>query len=541
MIDTVALREKVLDLAIRGKLVPQDPNDEPASVLLERIREQKHQMVREGKLKAKDIKDDSVIYVGEDNLHYEKFADGTEKCIEDEIPFELPQGWAWCRLKDLFNVCSAKRVLQSEWKKEGIPFYRAREIVKLSSNGFVDNDLFVSLEHYEALKKSYGVPQAGDLMVTGVGTIGKVYIVQENDTFYYKDASVLCFENRYGIIDSKYAKIMIDSPLIQEQIHSKTYGNTVDTITISTANDYLCVLPPINEQKKIIEAVKNVIEITSIIEEGYVELKSFIARAKSKILDLAIRGKLVPQDPNDEPASVLLERIRAEKEELIKQGKIKRDKKESIIFKGEDNSYYRNIGGIIENIDESLPFVLPLGWTWAALGQYTEKITDQVASGSFASLRENVKSLKYPDYAIMVKTADFSNNFTDNLTYTDKAGYEFLENSNLFGGELILSNIGSIGKVFIVPKLNYKMTLAPNSVMVRFTNEVYRDYLYFYLLSPWGYDNLLSISGGAAIQKFNKTDLKTIVFPVPPLNEQHRIVEKIKSCFSIIEAIQIDN
>lgn len=188
-----------------------------------------------------------------------------------------------------------------------------------------------------------------------------------------------------------------------------------------------------------------------------------------------------------------------------------------------------------------MPFVLPLGWTWAALGQYTEKITDQVASGSFASLRENVKSLKYPDYAIMVKTADFSNNFTDNLTYTDKAGYEFLENSNLFGGELILSNIGSIGKVFIVPKLNYKMTLAPNSVMVRFTNEVYRDYLYFYLLSPWGYDNLLSISGGAAIQKFNKTDLKTIVFPVPPLNEQHRIVEKIKSCFSIIDAIQTDN
>ena len=105
MIDTVALREKVLDLAIRGKLVPQDPNDEPASVLLERIRAQKQQMVKDGKLKAKDIKDDSIIFIGEDNLHYEKFADGTVKCIEDEIPFELPASWNWCRLGVLFALC----------------------------------------------------------------------------------------------------------------------------------------------------------------------------------------------------------------------------------------------------------------------------------------------------------------------------------------------------------------------------------------------------------------------------------------------------
>ena len=364
MIDTVALREKVLDLAIRGKLVPQDPNDEPASVLLERIRTQKQQMVKDGKLKAKDIKDDSIIFVGEDNLHYEKFADGTVKCIEDEIPFELPDGWAWCRLKDLFNVCSAKRVLQSEWRKEGIPFYRAREIVKLSSNGYVDNDLFISLDHYEKLKKTYGVPQVGDLMVTGVGTIGKVYIVRENDTFYYKDASVLCFENRYGAIESEYARIMIDSPLLQEQIHSKTYGNTVDTITISTANDYLCVLPPINEQSKIIDAVKTIFEITTLIEDGNAVIKSCVIQAKSKILDLAIRGKLVPQNPDDEPASVLLERIRAEKEELIRQGKIKRDKKESVIFKGEDNSYYEKIGNETHCIDSEVPFDLPTEWVW---------------------------------------------------------------------------------------------------------------------------------------------------------------------------------
>ena len=359
MIDTKALREKVLDLAIRGKLVPQDPDDEPASVLLERIRAEKEQMVKDGKPKAKDIKNDTIIFKGDDNLHYEQYPDGTVKCIEDEIPFSAPKGWSWCRLRDLFNVCSAKRVLQSEWRKNGVPFYRAREIVKLSNNGYVDNDLFISEKHYQNLKQTYGVPQSGDLMVTGVGTIGKVYIVKSDDVFYYKDASVLCFENRYGIIAPEYARIMIESPLLQNQIYSKTYGNTVDTITISTANEYLCILPPIKEQTKIIKAVNNSTELISTIENNKSELSGIVAQVKSKILDLAIRGKLVPQNPDDEPASVLLERIRAEKEQLIKQGKIKRDKKESAIFKGEDNSYYEKIDGDIIDITEKMPFDIP--------------------------------------------------------------------------------------------------------------------------------------------------------------------------------------
>ena len=137
----------------------------------------------------------------------------------------------------------------------------------------------------------------------------------------------------------------------------------------------------------------------------------------------------------------------------------------------------------------------------------------------------------------MVKTADFSNGFTKNLTYTDKHGYEFLENSNLFGGELILSNIGSIGKVFIVPDLNCKMTLAPNSVMIRLTNNEYRDYLYYFLQSPTGYEELKAISTGVAMLKFNKTDLKTIHLPLPPLAEQKRIVEAIETAFAQLDEI----
>ena len=247
-------KSKILDLAIRGKLVPQDPNDEPASVLLERIQAEKEELIKQGKMKRD--KKDSVIFKGDDNSYYLRSSDNNSYDVA--MIFNLPKNWEWCLLGDIFNVSSSKRVLKNEWKSSGVPFYRAREIVKLSINGTVDNDLFISPEHYENLRRNYGVPNAGDLMVTGVGTIGKVYIVKENDVFYYKDASVLCFENIYKAINPRFAKLMLDSSLIQNQIHSKTYGNTVDTITISTAKNYLCVLPPLAEQKRIVDEIEKI-------------------------------------------------------------------------------------------------------------------------------------------------------------------------------------------------------------------------------------------------------------------------------------------
>ncbi len=255
---------------------------------------------------------------------------------------------------------------------------------------------------------------------------------------------------------------------------------------------------------------------------------------KNSILQLAVEGKLVPQDPSDEPASVLLKKIRAEKQKMITEGKIKKEKHESQIIR-RDDSFYEKIDGEEQCIDDEIPFEIPESWEWVRLGEYAEKVTDQVASGSFASLRANVPSLKEPDFAIMVKTADFSNDFTKNLTYTTEHGYNFLNNSNLFGGELILSNIGSIGKCFIVPKLNQKMTLAPNCVMIRLVYDELRDYLYNFILSPQGFKELIQITSGTAMKKFNKTDLKTILLPIPPIQEQIRIVEKINKICPLIE------
>lgn len=240
---------------------------------------------------------------------------------------------------------------------------------------------------------------------------------------------------------------------------------------------------------------------------------------KNAILQEAIEGRLVPQDPNDEPASALLERIRGEKERLVKEGKLK--KKDLVV------------NPISE---DEIPFDIPDNWEWVRIGDYANKVTDFVASGSFATLRENVKYYSDKEYAILVRTKDFQTNFQTDLVYTDKHGYDFLSNSNLRGGELILPNIGaSIGKVFIVPKLDYPMTLAPNTVMIRFYWEDQRDWIYTLFCSTFGKALLNEISSSTAQGKFNKTDFKKLVIPLPPLAEQKRIVAKIEELLPKVE------
>ena len=187
--DTKALRQKILDLAIRGKLDPQDPNDEPASVLLERIRAEKQQMVKDGKLKAKDIKNDTVIFLGDDNLHYEKFPDGTVKCIEDEIPFDLPDGWEWCRLSAISQYISDGDHQPPPQTDTGIPFL----VISNVSNGFLDftNTRYVSPDYYDSIAE-YRKPYKGDLLFTVTGSYGIPVLVNENRPF--------CFQRHIAII-----------------------------------------------------------------------------------------------------------------------------------------------------------------------------------------------------------------------------------------------------------------------------------------------------------------------------------------------------
>ena len=173
MIDTQSIRTKILDLAMRGQLTEQLPEDGTAEELYQQIQAEKQALIKAGKIKKEKP---------------------LPEITEGEMPFEIPESWKWIRWGNVVNIVSARRVHQSDWRKSGVPFYRAREIAKLAEDGYVNNDLYISEELYAEFSKS-GVPQANDLMVSAVGTLGKTYVVQKDDRFYYKDASVLCFEN----------------------------------------------------------------------------------------------------------------------------------------------------------------------------------------------------------------------------------------------------------------------------------------------------------------------------------------------------------
>ena len=224
-------KSKILDLAIHGKLIPQDPNDEPAIELLKRI---------------------NPDFTPCDNGHY---------------TFDVPSGWITTNLGSIFNVVSAKRILKSDWKHSGVPFYRAREIAKLSIYGLVDNELYISEEHYNSLKEKFPVPKASDIMISAVGTIGKCYIVKESDKFYYKDASVLCLCNDYQI-NAKYIYHIMRSEYMLKQMYDNSKGTTVDTITIEKAKQYILPLPPLAEQQRIVAKIEETFSIFDGIQNS---------------------------------------------------------------------------------------------------------------------------------------------------------------------------------------------------------------------------------------------------------------------------------
>ena len=361
MIDTVALREKILDLAIRGKLVPQDPNDEPASVLLERIRQQKQQMVKDGKLKPKDIKGDTVIFVGDDNLHYEKFADGAIKCIEDEIPFELPAGWQWCRLSMVGSTNIGLTYRPTDVVEDGTMVLRSCNI----KNGKIDLSDLVRVK--TTIRENQYIENNDILICARNGSkalVGKCAIISGMS----ERASFGAFMAVYRSICFRYVYYYLNTSLFRRAFDNDD-SKQINQVTQAILRDTMIPLPPFAEQMRIVEKLEELINLIDFVNSSTNDINSLVRFAKSLILDLAIRGKLVPQCPDDEPASVLLERIRAEKEELIRQGKINRDKKESVIFRGEDNSYYLRTGEQIEDISQWELFDLPTTWSVCTLGE----------------------------------------------------------------------------------------------------------------------------------------------------------------------------
>ena len=429
--DTKALRQKILDLAIRGKLVPQDPNDEPASVLLERIRAEKQQMVKDGKLKPKDIKNDTVIFKDDDNLHYEKFSGGTVKCIEDEIPFDVPNNWEWVRIKTAC-VINPRNSIDDNTEVSFVPMANIKE-------GYA-NKFISDIRVWKKVKKGYTHFANNDI---GIAKITPCFENKKSVVF----SSLI---NGYGAGTTElYILRTISSLVIPEYLLNfvkrddfiaggvLTFSGDVgqQRVTKDYVANYLFTLPPLNEQQRILNAVHTATSLIESIEKANDNLIRDIDKTKAKILALAIRGKLVPQDSNDEPASVLLERIRAEKEELIKQGKIKRDKKESVIFKGDDNSYY----GIH----------LPDGWSWASLREISLSISD----GSHNPPPDNGSGIPLLSAANINDNSILMNEISRWITNEEWK----IENqrTNIEVGDVLLTIVGSIGRSAVVQNNNH--------------------------------------------------------------------------------------
>lgn len=510
--DTKALRQKILDLAIRGKLVPQDPNDEPASVLIERIRAEKLQMVKDGKLKPKDIKNDTIIFKGDDNLHYEKFSDGSVKLCDFESDYEIPNNWVWCNLGLLFNHNTGKALNSANSEGKALTYITTSNVYW---NRFELNDLksmpFTDSEIEKCTIKK------GDLLVCEGGDIGRAAIWNFDNEIRIQNH--LHRLRAYDYIQTAFYYYVLYAFKLSGKISGNGIG--LQGLSSNALHNIIVPVPPIEEQKNIVMSIEKLMLSIDNIESHKNILAICIENTKAKILELAIRGKLVPQDPNDEPASVLLERIRAEKEELIKQGKIKRDKKESVIFKGDDNSYYQD---------------LPSNWINIRLSAISEIITKGTTprGGKIAYRQSGIGFLRAENIAGYDKL-DLSN-----LNYVDEESHKnYLKRSILKENDILITIAGTLGRTAIVPQHALPLNSNQAVAIVRLVNNklINVKYLAYTLNSPIIKSDLLAKSVDMAIPNLSLDNIAECNISLPPLAEQKRIVEAIEKIFATLDDI----
>ena len=489
MIDTAALREKVLDLAIRGKLVPQDPTDEPASVLLERIHEQKLQMVREGKLKAKDVKDDTIIFKGDDNCYYEKFSDGTIKNIQDEIPFDLPYGWSWCRLKCICPYGECDNVECSEIKNDD--WILDLEDIEKDSGKIL---AFAKKSDKNSISTKHKFYQ-GQLLYSKLRPYLNKVVIAPKAGYCTSEILPLLF---WGDIDVHYMQMYLMSNVFLSYTDKISYGVKMPRLGTADGKQALIALPPNNEQKLIAKTFQDILPALETIKTEQCALEDIINLLKSKVLELAIQGKLVPQDENDEPANVLLERIRTER-----KAKLGKKYVESYIFKGDDNCYYENnVNNPVE-----IPFILPKNWAFSRLAD-------------IAWLEDGIKidgeQLPYLD----AKT--IRGKQTASMLSCGKA----IEK----GMQVILVDGENSGEVFEVP---YRGYIGSTFKVLQVSYGIEKSYVKLILDF---YKNLFKDNKtGSAIPHLNKKIFKSLIVAIPPVSEQKSIVEKVNLVTAILK------
>ena len=434
------------------------------------------------------------------------------KCIEDEIPFELPEGWEWCRFTSVtVNRDSERKPISSANRTNVAKIYDY-----YGASGKIDKiDKFIFNE------KLLLIGEDGANLVTRSKPIAFFAEGQ-----YWVNNHAHCIDSTDKLI-LEYLCLYINAISLEKYVT----GSAQPKMTQDNMNSILIALPPYEEQKRLEFQVNHILKTVSTIENEKEDIVNYIISAKSKILDLAIRGKLVPQDSNDEPASVLLERIRAEKEELIKQGKIKRDKKESIIFKGEDNSYYEKVGVEIRCIDSEIPFEIPDGWMYERLGNICS-----IARGGSPRPIENY--LTDDENGLnWIKIGDTEQGGKYIYSTKEKIRPEGLSKTRyVCSGDFLLNNSMSFGRPYILRTNGciHDGWLVIGGIEIAF----HQDYLYYMLSSSIMYNALSSLAVGSTVKNLKSDSVKSLLVPIPPLAEQACISRQIENYFATMLPIE---
>lgn len=445
-------------------------------------------------------------------MHYEKFADGTVICIEDEIPFDEPDGWSWVRLGDIgqykkgpFGSSITKAMFVPD-SPTAIKIYEQKNAInKDASLG----TYFISEEKYQSLRGFEVFPN--DIIVSCAGTIGETYVLPNG--------------MRKGIINQALMKIslydlgMLEFYLVyfdfQLKASTQEHGHGIALKNIppfDVLKKYFMPVPPLQEQRRIIKELTSILQFLNAIDADRADISSLIARTKAKVLDLAIRGQLVPQNPDDEPAFVLLERIRTEKEALIKAGRIKRDKRESVIFRGVDNSYYEKIEDTIICINDIIPFELPDGWAWAR------------GYSCFSGMESKRPTGVDFDY-IDIDSIDNRNHVITEPKHMAVHDAPSRASRAVHAGSVLFSLVRPyLQNIAFIPQ-EYSNCIASTGFYVCNTSgALIPEFMFSLMLSPYVVNGLNQFMKGDNSPSISKDDLENWLYPIPPIAEQKRIV-----------------
>ena len=520
------LKNSILQEAIEGRLVPQDPNDEPASVLLDRIRDEKAKLVKEKKIK-KD-KNESRIYRSADGHWMEHFTDKKrpDVCIDEEIPFDIPETWEWCRLGFIVDFSKSFSVKASEIKDTDW-------ILDLEDIEKETGRLLQKKTKKQADSKSDKHSFAkGNVLYSKLRPYLNKCIIADQDG--YCTSEILAFDFRD--IYNKYAQTYLMSHFFVTYAMSDAYGVKMPRLGSKQGNAALFPIPPLSEQHRIVEKLEQILPKVEEYGKAQERLDTLNAelpeKLKTSILQEAIEGRLVPQDPNDEPASVLLDRIRDEKAKLVKEKKIKKDKNESRIYRSADGHWMEHFTDKKRPdvcIDDEIPFDIPETWEWCRVNELGEIIT----GGTPSKLESAFYGKDFPFY----KPTDLNQgintiNSSDGLS---TLGYN--HSRQLKANSILVTCIGAtIGKTGLIKRdgsCNQQINaIVPNTKILE------PRYVYMVFISNFMQSDIKSNASSTTLPILNRSKFCQLLFPIPPLSEQHRIVEKLESILPMLDTFK---